>query len=135
MALETPVTVRLDKWLWAARFFKTRQLSIEAITAGHVELNGDRAKPAKTVKPGDEICVRKPPYEFVVAVKAVSEKRGSATIARALFVETAESLAAREKLHAELRDMPAPIFKGRPTKRDRRTLETWQRTATSMDDE
>ncbi|MEP7154712.1 MAG: RNA-binding S4 domain-containing protein [Betaproteobacteria bacterium] len=135
MSVEIPQTVRLDKWLWAARFFKTRQLSIEAIAAGHIELNGDRAKPAKSVKPGDEIHVRKPPYEFIVNVLSVSEKRGSATIARELFAETAESIAAREKLHAELRDMPAPIFKGRPTKRDRRTLETWQRAASLMDDE
>lgn len=128
-------SVRLDKWLWAARFFKTRQLAIEAIGAGHIELNGDRAKPAKSVKAGDEITVRKPPYQYIVVVKSVSEKRGSATIARELFTETAESLAAREKLHAELRDMPAPIFKGRPTKRDRRTLENWQRAASLQDDE
>ena len=61
---EPPESVRLDKWLWAARFFKTRQLSIEAISAGHIELNGDRAKPAKSVKLGDEIQVRKPPYRI-----------------------------------------------------------------------
>ena len=128
-------SVRLDKWLWAARFFKTRQLAIEAINAGHVELNGDRAKPAKSVKPDDEITIRKPPYQFTLLVRAVSEKRGSAMIARQLFEETAESIAAREKLHAELRDMPPPIFKGRPTKRDRRTLENWQRTASFLEDE
>ncbi len=133
--VEPVSTVRLDKWLWAARFFKTRSLAIESINGGHIELNGDRAKPAKSVKPGDEVAIRKPPYEFIVTVKAVSEKRGSATIARELFVETAESITAREKLQAELRDMPAPIFKGRPTKRDRRTLETWQRAASLTDDE
>ncbi len=133
--VEPVSTVRLDKWLWAARFFKTRSLALESINGGHIELNGDRAKPAKSVKSGDEIKVRKPPYEFTVVVKAVSEKRGSATIARELFTETAESIAAREKLQAELRDMPAPIFKGRPTKRDRRTLETWQRAASLTDDE
>lgn len=110
-------------------------MAIESINGGHIELNGDRAKPAKSVKPGDEVAIRKPPYEFIVTVKAVSEKRGSATIARELFVETAESITAREKLQAELRDMPAPIFKGRPTKRDRRTLETWQRAASLTDDE
>ena len=132
---ETPNSVRLDKWLWAARFFKTRQLAIEAVTAGHVELNGERAKPAKSVRPGDELTIRKPPYEFVLVVTAVSEKRGSATIARALFTEAAGSIAAREKLAAELRDMPAPVFKGRPTKRDRRTLENWQRAAALMNDD
>ena len=128
-------SVRLDKWLWAARFFKTRQLAVDAVNAGHIELNGDRAKPAKSVKSGDEVKIRKPPYEFIVMVKAVSEKRGSATIARELFTETADSIEARERLLAELRDMPPPIFKGRPTKRDRRTLETWQRAASLMDDE
>ena len=132
---EPLLTVRLDKWLWAARFFKTRQLAVDAVNAGHIELNGDRAKPAKSVKAGDEVKVRKPPYEFIVLVKAVSEKRGSATIARELFTETADSIEARERLLAELRDMPPPIFKGRPTKRDRRTLETWQRAASLMDDE
>ena len=132
---ETPTSVRLDKWLWAARFFKTRQLAIEAVTAGHVELNGERAKPAKSVRPGDEVTIRKPPYEFLLVVMAVSEKRGAATIARTLFTETAESIAAREKLAAELRDMPAPVFKGRPTKRDRRTLENWQRAASLLNDD
>ena len=132
---ETPTSVRLDKWLWAARFFKTRQLAIEAVTAGHVELNGERAKPAKSVWPGDEVTIRKPPYEFLLVVMAVSEKRGAATIARTLFTETAGSIAAREKLAAELRDMPAPVFKGRPTKRDRRTLENWQRAASLLNDD
>ena len=127
--------VRLDKWLWAARFFKTRQLAIEAVNAGHIELNGDRAKPAKSVKPGDEVTVRKPPYQYILVVKAVSEKRGAAPIARELYMETGESIAAREKLLAEQRAMPAPIFKGRPTKRDRRTLENWQRAASLQDDE
>jgi ribosome-associated heat shock protein Hsp15 len=132
---EVAQTVRLDKWLWSARFFKTRQLSIEAINAGHIELNGERAKPAKSVKPGDEVTVRKPPYEYILVVKAVSEKRASATIARELYSETGESIAAREKLLEEIREMPAPIFKGRPTKRDRRTLENWQRAASLGDDE
>ena len=135
MAPEDNTRVRLDKWLWAARFYKTRSLAIESINAGHIELNGDRAKPAKSVKAGDEVRVRKPPYEYTVIVNVISEKRGSATIARELFTETAESIVAREKLQAELRDMPAPIFKGRPTKRDRRTLETWQRAASLTDDE
>ena len=127
--------IRLDKWLWAARFYKTRQIAIESVTAGHVEINGERAKPAKAVKPGDEITVRKPPYELVVTVTAISDKRGTATLARQLFAETAASIAAREKLAAELRDMPAPVFKGRPTKRDRRTLENWRRAAALMNDD
>ena len=128
-------SVRLDKWLWAARFFKTRQLAVDAINAGHVELNGERAKPAKSVKADDELTVRKPPYEFCLIVKTVSEKRGSAPIARELYAETEASIAAREKLLLELREMPPPLFKGRPTKRDRRTLENWQRAAALSDDE
>ena len=132
---ETLETVRLDKWLWAARFYKTRQLAIDGINAGHVEVNGDRAKAAKSIKTGDEVTLRKPPYQYTLLVKALSEKRGSATLARELFSETPESIASREKLLAELRAMPAPIFKGRPTKRDRRTLENWQRAASLSDDE
>ena len=121
--------VRLDKWLWAARFFKTRQLAVDAIAAGRVEVNGDRVKPARTIKPGDQLLLRKPPVEYRLVVSAVAEKRGSATIARALFVESSESIAARERLVAELREMPPPLFRGRPTKKDRRTIEQWQRNA------
>lgn len=121
--------VRLDKWLWAARFFKTRQLAVDAIAAGRVEVNGDRVKPAKTIKPGDQLLLRKPPVEYRLVVSAVAEKRGSAAIARALFEESSESIAARERLVAELREMPPPLFRGRPTKKDRRTIEQWQRNA------
>ena len=129
-----PASVRLDKWLWAARFFKTRQLAIEAVNAGRIEVNGERAKPAKAVRAGDAMTIRKPPYEFVLEVLGVAEKRGAAPIARALYAETPSSVAAREKLAAELKDMPAPVFKGRPTKRDRRTLENWQRSSALDDD-
>lgn len=124
-------TSRLDKWLWAARFFKTRQLAIDAINAGHVDVNGDRVKPSKTIKPGDSVHLRKPPVEYHLIVKAVAEKRGSATIAKTLFDESEDSVTAREKVAAELRDMPPPLFRGRPTKKDRRTLEQWQRIAES----
>lgn len=126
--------VRLDKWLWAARFFKTRQLAVDAIAAGRVEVNGDRVKPAKTIKPGDQLLLRKPPVEYRLVVNAVAEKRGSATIARALFEESSESIAARERLVAELREMPPPLFRGRPTKKDRRTIEQWQRNAEKFND-
>jgi ribosome-associated heat shock protein Hsp15 len=122
-----PVATRLDKWLWAARFFKTRQLAVDAIAAGRVEVNGERVKPAKTIKPGDRLFLRKPPLEYHLAVSAVAGKRGSAAIAKTMFTESAESIAAREKVVAELRDMPPPLFRGRPTKKDRRTLERWQR--------
>lgn len=127
--------VRIDKWLWVARFFKTRQLSIDAINAGRVEVNGERVKPSKSIKPGDHLLLRKPPVEYQLVVTAVAEKRGSAVIAKTLFVESAESVAVREKVVAELRDMPPPLFRGRPTKKDRRTLERWQQNADSADED
>jgi ribosome-associated heat shock protein Hsp15 len=117
--------VRLDKWLWAARFFKTRSLAVEAIEGGRVSLNGDRAKPAKTVKPGDAIAIRKPPFEFAIVVKALSDKRGSAPIAAALYDETGESRARRTVIAAEMKSLPQPRFKGRPTKKTRRDYEKW----------
>ena len=119
--------VRIDKWLWVARFFKTRQLSIDAINAGRVEVNGERVKPSKSIKPGDRLLLRKPPVAYQLIVTAIAEKRGSAAVAKTLYLESAESVAAREKVAAELRDMPPPLFRGRPTKKDRRTLEKWQR--------
>lgn len=117
-----PVQVRLDKWLWAARFFKTRQLAIDAIHAGRIHVGDERIKPAKTIKVGDCIGVRHPPYTWSIVVTGLAEKRGSAQIAQSLYVETAESMAAREALRADLKDMPPPLFPGRPTKKDRRTL-------------
>jgi ribosome-associated heat shock protein Hsp15 len=115
-------SLRIDKWLWAARFFKTRGLAVEAIEAGRVSVNGDRAKPSKTVKPGDALAIRRPPFEHLVTVLAVSDRRGPAAEAQKLYEETAESRARREAVAAELKAMPPPVFKGRPTKKDRRTL-------------
>ncbi len=120
--------MRLDKWLWAARFFKTRTLAAQAIEAGHVSVNGERAKAAKAVKPGDAVVVRRPPFEHTVVVKALSDKRGSATVAAALFEETEESRARRTVLAAEMKALPSPRFKGRPTKKTRRDYERWLRS-------
>jgi ribosome-associated heat shock protein Hsp15 len=117
--------VRIDKWLWAARFFKTRSLATEAIAGGKVEVNGEHAKPAKAIKPGDQIRLRLGPYEHILMVRALAERRGSATIAQGLYEETAESKQAREKLSAQLKMAPAAFVfeeKGRPTKKDRRDL-------------
>jgi ribosome-associated heat shock protein Hsp15 len=127
--------LRLDKWLWAARFFKTRQLAIDAINAGHVDVNGERAKPARTVKAGDEVLLRKPPYAFHFTLVAVAARRGPASVARQLYVENAQSIAARERVAAELRELPAPIFKGRPTKRDRRVIDRFARFEQSHSEE
>ena len=117
--------VRIDKWLWAARFFKTRSLASQAVTGGKVELNGERAKPAKHVQVGDTLRVRHGPYEHVIVVRILSEQRGPASVAQTLYEETAESKAAREKLSQQLRMAPARFVYdegGRPTKKDRRDL-------------
>lgn len=119
--------VRLDLWLVAARFFKTRGLATDAVDAGRVSVNHERAKASKLVKPGDEVQVRRPPYEHVVRVLGVSSRRGPAAEAQKLYEETAESRAKREAVAAEMKSMPPPVFKGRPTKKDRRTLERFIR--------
>ena len=121
--------VRIDKWLWAARFFKTRSLAAEAIAAGKVEVNDERVKPAKLIQLGDSISVRLGPYLHVVHVRGLSERRGPASVAATLYEETAESSAARAKLAEQLRMAPAAFVyeeKGRPTKRDRREIDRFR---------
>jgi ribosome-associated heat shock protein Hsp15 len=122
---DDPDRVRLDKWLWAARFFKTRSLATEAVAGGKVEVNGERAKPAKAVKTGDEIRLRLAPYEHVLIVRQLGERRGPASVAQTLYEETQASREARERLATQLKMAP-PTFvyeeKGRPTKKDRRDL-------------
>ena len=117
--------IRLDKFLWAARFYKTRALAVEAIEAGRVHVNGERAKPAKAVRVGDSLQVRRPPFEQVIVVRALSDQRGPASVAQALYEETAESRAKRDAVVAELKAMPPPAFKGRPIKKTRRDYEKW----------
>ena len=121
---DSPDRVRLDKWLWAARFYKTRGLSAEAIDSGRIEVNGERAKRARLVQSGDRIRIRIGPYEHVVSVLGVSEVRGSAPIAQALYEEEAESRKAREAMAAHVRAMNAATGydTGRPTKKDRRDI-------------
>ena len=117
--------LRLDKWLWAARFYKTRSLAQQAIAAGQVRLAGDRVKPAHEVKTGNEILLRKGDFQWEVIVMALSERRGPAEAAQKLYAETAASRAERER-RMDLRRWgaePASGLKGRPTKRDRRLLE------------
>jgi len=117
--------VRIDKWLWAARFFKTRSLATDAIDNGKVKIGGDRVKPARAVKLGERLHIDNGSDEWDVLVLGLSDKRQAAPIARTLYEETAESIARRQK-EAERRKLfqePAADFKGRPTKRDRRLRE------------
>jgi ribosome-associated heat shock protein Hsp15 len=117
-------SVRLDKWLWAARFFKTRALAAEAVAGGKVKVNRERAKAAKAIRPGDVLEVRIGPYEYVLDVRALAERRGPATAAALLYEERAESRAKREALAAQLRAEKSWLQRpqGRPSKRDRRAI-------------
>ena len=117
--------VRLDRWLWAARFFKTRALAAAAVAGGKVQVNGSRAKPAKPVQAGDNLRVRLGPYDWIITVTAVTERRGSARDAQLLYDESPEGRAARERLAEAHKIAPTPTYqgKGRPTKKDRRKLE------------
>jgi ribosome-associated heat shock protein Hsp15 len=124
-----PVTIRLDKWLWAARFFKTRGLAQQAIGAGRVLVDGERVKVARALRAGEGVTVRVGDQEQCVEVLVLSEQRGPATVARTLYRETPESLAKREALALQRRLAPEPawaIEQGRPTKRDRREMERFQ---------
>jgi ribosome-associated heat shock protein Hsp15 len=120
--------VRLDKWLWAARFFKTRTLAAESIDTGRVEVNGDRVKRSRAVTVGDMVRIRKPPFEQIVEVTGESEQRGSATVAATLYVETEESRKAREVLAAQMKALGPPVFreKGKPGKKERREIDRWR---------
>jgi ribosome-associated heat shock protein Hsp15 len=116
--------IRIDKWLWAARFFKTRTLATQAVEGGRVKLDGERCKPAKDIKPGDSLIIHIGEFEWTVTIVALSDKRGPATVARTLYEESVESLAAREDTMADHRMQlnPAATLKGRPTKKDRRKI-------------
>lgn len=116
--------MRIDKWLWAARFYKTRSLASDAVEGGHVEVNGERAKPSKQIRVGDELRVRLNQNTHVIHVRGLSERRGPASEARTLYDETAESRAERDRLAEQRRLAPPPAYEdgGRPTKRDRRNL-------------
>ena len=130
MTKDPPTAVRIDKWLWAARFYKTRSAAQAAIDAGKVKLNGERTKPAKDLKPGDRLSIHIGEYDWDIAVLQLSDKRGPAPVARLLYEEAEESRARREAETARRRITyePAMTRKGRPTKRDRRELERWSDT-------
>jgi ribosome-associated heat shock protein Hsp15 len=122
---ETPDgRVRIDKWLWAARFYKTRALAAEAIAGGKVQVNGERVKRAKPLQVGDEVRIRQGPYEYQIMVRELSDRRGPAVLAAALYEEKAESRAAREVLALQLKSLHSVFLpeRGRPTKKDRREI-------------
>lgn len=130
--------VRLDKWLWAARFFKTRSLAGDEIGKGRVQVNGQAAKASREVRIGDLIGLRQGTEARTVLVKAVNERRGPAPEAQQLYEETPESIALRTRLATERRLSPEPaqaIEQGRPTKRNRRDLADWNRWSASIDSE
>lgn len=127
---------RLDKWLWAARFYKTRSLAADEIGHQRVQVNGQLAKASRELKPGDEVTLRQGPLSRTVIVRALSATRGPAPVAQTLYEETADSLARREAQARQQRLAPEPaasIEQGRPTKRDRRKLADWDRWSASLD--
>ena len=130
--------VRLDKWLWAARFFKTRSLSADEIGRGRVQVNGQAAKASREVRVGDRIELKQGHVVRTVVVKAADDIRGSATVANEMFEETPESIAQRTTQALERRMNGEPslaIEQGRPTKRDRRQLADWNRWSASVEPE
>jgi ribosome-associated heat shock protein Hsp15 len=125
-------TLRLDKWLWAARFFKTRALATAAVAGGKVKVNGERVKAAKAIRPGDALNIHIGPYEYVVRVLALSARRGPAAQAAKLYEESESSQAARNelatRLAAERRLVTPP--KGRPGKKERRQIIRFKKSRT-----
>ena len=122
--------IRIDKWLWAARFFKTRATATEAVLGGRVRLNGERVKPAKDVRPADVVEVRLGEMHWTVVVRGVAERRGSARVAATLYEETAESIVERERTADERRlsrPLGADLGGPRPTKQNRRRIEALRR--------
>ena len=130
--------IRLDKWLWAARFYKTRSLAAQAIDAGRVHVNGVAAKASRNLKPGDLVTLRQSPSHRTVEVLALSQVRGPAPEAQLLYAETAQSLQALQEALQARRFGVEPALsqeQGRPTKRDRRSLVEWQRWSAALDPE
>ena len=134
--LSDSVGVRLDKWLWVARFFKTRSLASEEISKNRVQVNGQVAKASRELRVGDRVELRQNQVPRTVIVRGLSQLRGSASVAGLLFEETPESLAHRERLTQQRQLAPEPAQsqeQGRPTKRDRRLLNDWNRWSASID--
>jgi ribosome-associated heat shock protein Hsp15 len=123
--------VRIDKWLWAARFYKTRSAAADAVLGGHVHVGGVRVKPSRDLRIGETVEITRGPVRWTVVVTGLGERRGPASVAQTLYEETAESLAAREQARLEHR-LSAPVtFPGRPTKLERRRLEALRKSMSS----
>jgi ribosome-associated heat shock protein Hsp15 len=133
MTSEETSRVRLDKWLWAARFFKTRALAADAVEKGKVEVNDERAKRAKQLQVGDSLRIRLGPYHYIVSVRGISERRGPASVATTLYEENAEGRKAREALQLQVKaaQSASSYDRGRPTKKDRREIEKVRRKGMS----
>ncbi|MCE2660241.1 MAG: RNA-binding S4 domain-containing protein [Rubrivivax sp.] len=132
------MSIRLDKWLWAARLFKTRSLAADDIDRGRVLCNGMAAKPSRELRVGDRLTLKRVGFQQELVVNGLSTVRGPAPVAQLLYAETAESLAARARAAEQRRLGTEPALsqeQGRPTKRDRRQLADWQRWSVSLDDE
>ena len=129
MSSDNQIKIRLDKWLWAARFYKTRSLAAYAVETGKVEVNGERAKRAKQLQVGDSLRIRLGPYHHIVTVRALSERRGPASVAATLYEESAEGRRAREAMQLQVKvAQSVPGYeRGRPTKKDRREIEKLRR--------
>ncbi|HEX4989397.1 MAG TPA: S4 domain-containing protein [Candidatus Binatia bacterium] len=121
---ENNESIRIDKWLWAARFFKTRSLAADAVTGGKIDVNGARAKPSRITRLGDRLSIRRGPYESTIVVKGLAKLRGPASEAQLLYEETEESIRRRELTSAQLKLERPPEFDspGRPSKKDRRAV-------------
>ena len=121
---ETESEIRIDKWLWAARFFKTRSLAADALAGGKVALNGARPKPSRVIRAGDHLSIRRGPYEWSIIVKGTSNHRGPALDAQALYEETEEGRSKRQAAVAQLKLERPPDFDSprRPSKKDRRAI-------------
>ena len=125
---EATETMRIDKWLWCARFYKTRSIAVDAINKGQVSVNGATVKPSKEIRAGDRIGLKQAHIPKTVDVRALAHTRGPAPIAQQLYAETADSVALRSALEEQRRVAPEPALSlsaGRPTKRDRRQLQNW----------
>jgi len=133
----TPETMRLDKWLWAARFFKTRALAVEAVEKHRVDVNGQYAKPGRDVRPGERIGLAQGGWRREVEILALSMTRGPAPVAQTLYRDTEQSLRDAAAATERRRLSPEPantIEQGRPTKKDRRALQDWQRWSVELDE-